>query len=62
MPDQIINFSQAIILYLKNYPDRNDDEFEEYYGPEASVAKAKVRDILNKAMKVDVDWNGLTLI
>lgn len=58
-----MDISQAIILYLKNYPGKNDDEFDAFYGPElASVARANVRLLLDQAMRVEVDWTGLTLI
>jgi hypothetical protein len=58
-----IDISQAIVLYLKNYPGKNDEAFDSSFGPElAPVVRTKVRSILDEAMKVDVDWNGKSLI
>jgi hypothetical protein len=62
-PAENIDISQAINLYLKHYPGKNDEAFDSFFGPAlAHVARAKVRSILDEAMKVDVDWTGRTLI
>ncbi|BBX99007.1 hypothetical protein [Mycobacterium lacus] len=58
-----IDISKAIELYLKHYPGKNDAEFDSFFGPAlASIARAKVRTILDRAMKVKVDWTGLSLV
>jgi hypothetical protein len=58
-----IDISQAIILYLGRYPMKNDEAFTSFYGPAlAPAARAKVRSILDEAIKVDVDWTDRSLL
>jgi hypothetical protein len=62
MADQAIDLSEAITLYLKHYPGKNDAEFETRYGSElATAAKENVQSILQEAMKVEPDWSRLSL-
>jgi triphosphoribosyl-dephospho-CoA synthetase len=57
-----INISEALVLYLRHYPGKNDDEFISHYGPEvAAAAKEAVRALLEEAMKLQPDWNRLSL-
>jgi hypothetical protein len=60
-PNSNFNLSDAIALYLKRYPGRNEEEFNSYYGPASGNAQQQVRSILNEAMKVEPDWNRLSL-
>lgn len=58
-----IDISRAIVLYLRNYPGKNDEAFDSYFGPAlAPNAKAQVRSMLDEAMKIDVDWTDRSLI
>ncbi|POX88612.1 hypothetical protein C3477_10255 [Mycobacterium kansasii] len=58
-----IDISQAIELYLKHYPGKNDEEFDLFFGPTvAPITRSKVREILDEAMKVEVDWTDQTLV
>ena len=64
MSEPAVNFdiNHAITVFLKRYPGKNHDEFDQTFGPDvAPKALESVRAILNEAMKVDVNWDGLTL-
>lgn len=62
MADDGIDINEAIILYLKHYPGRNDVEFDSHYGAAtAATARLRVRAVLEEAMKLSPDWNSLTL-
>lgn len=62
MADQAVNLSEAITLYLKHYPGKNDTEFDTRYGSElAPAAKEHVHSILQEAVKVEPDWSRLSL-
>jgi hypothetical protein len=62
MANDDIDISEAIALYLKNYPGKNEVEFDSHFGPGSAVAaKEAVRTILEEAMKLDPDWNNLSL-
>jgi hypothetical protein len=58
--DQEIN--EAIVVYLRRYPNKNDDEFDQSFGDDASLFRERVREILSEAMRSEVDWDGLTLV
>lgn len=60
-PNSSFDLSEAIALYLKRYPGRNEEEFNSYYGSASGNVRERVRSILNEAMKVEPDWNRLTL-
>ncbi|MBP1823193.1 MinD-like ATPase involved in chromosome partitioning or flagellar assembly [Mycobacterium sp. OAE908] len=60
--DHGIDASEAVALYLKHSPGKNDAEFDAHYGPDrAETARAMVRSLLHEAMRVEPDWNRLTL-
>lgn len=57
-----IDINEALTLYLQRYPSRNDAEFALRFGPTvADVAKARVRVILDEAIRINPDWNSLSL-
>ncbi|MEW2481741.1 hypothetical protein AB0876_19320 [Mycobacterium sp. NPDC049093] len=57
-----IDINEAIALYLKHYPGRNDAEFALYFGSAAAgVAKGSVRALLDEAMSIQPDWNSMDL-
>ena len=57
-----INASEALTLYLKHYPRKNDIEFDAFYGAQsASTARALVRGLLDEAMSLRPDWSHMTL-
>lgn len=55
------SLSDAIALYLKRYPGKNDEEFNAQYGPASESALAGVKSILREAMQIEPDWNRLSL-
>lgn len=55
------SLSEAIALYLKRYPGKNDEEFNTKYGPASDSALAEVKSVLREAMQVEPDWNRLSL-
>lgn len=57
-----IDINEALTLCLKHYPGRNDAEFVSYFGPTvADKAKARVRVMLDEAIRINPDWNSLSL-
>ncbi|MBU8809939.1 hypothetical protein KL953_13715 [Mycolicibacterium goodii] len=57
-----IDVSQALALYLKHYPGKNDTEFDDFYGAQvAPAARALVRSLLDEAMSIRPDWSHMTL-
>jgi hypothetical protein len=61
VPDSNFDLSDAISLYLKRYPGKNVDEFNSFYGQESQAAHERVRLILDEAMKIEPDWNRMSL-
>jgi hypothetical protein len=61
MTSDAFDVNEAIVLHLRRYPGSNQAEFESHYGQEAEAAKDQVRAILNEAMRVEPDWNRMTL-
>lgn len=62
MTDDEIDISQAVTLYLKHYPGKNDREFDEFYPPErAGDARAAVQALLREAMSLRPDWSQMSL-
>jgi hypothetical protein len=61
MPSSGFNLSDAVALYLKRYPGKNETEFDAYYKSASEEAKQKVRSILSEAMQIEPDWNRLSL-
>ncbi|MBE1552236.1 MinD-like ATPase involved in chromosome partitioning or flagellar assembly [Mycobacterium sp. OAS707] len=60
--DHGIDASEAVTLYLKHSPGKNDAEFDAHYGPDrAETARTMVRSLLHEAMRVEPDWNRMTL-
>jgi hypothetical protein len=56
-----VDLNEAIVLYLRRYPGSNRDEFESHFGSADSLAMEQVRAILNEAMRVEPDWNRMSL-
>lgn len=57
-----IDAGEALVLYLKHYPGKNDDEFDAFYGPEkAQSARELVRRLLEEAMSIKPDWSTMSL-
>ena len=62
MPNDEIDISEAVTLFLKHYPGKNDREFDEFYRPErAGDARAAVQAILQEAMSLRPDWSQMSL-
>ena len=53
--------NDGICVYLRHYPGKNDDEFNQVFGSRSDLILTRVRELLAEAMKVEVDWTGLTL-
>lgn len=60
MPNSF-DLSNAIALYLRRYPGKNEEEFNSYYGSGSGAAYEQVRLVLNEAMQIEPDWNRLSL-
>ncbi|WP_445169203.1 hypothetical protein ACTXG7_07695 [Mycolicibacterium sp. Dal123E01] len=56
-----LELNAGICVYLKHYPGKNDDEFAQLFEGRSDQILARVRELLTEAMKVEVDWTGLTL-
>lgn len=57
-----IDVSEALTLYLKHYPGKNDTEFDAFYGAEtAPTARELVRALLDEAMSLHPDCSHMTL-
>lgn len=62
MTESGLNLSEALTIYLKNYPGKNDSEFDSFYGAErAAAARAAVQAILQEAMTLRPDWSQMSL-
>ena len=59
MTDQHPDISDAIVVFLKNYPGHNDEEFEARFGTEA--AREAVRATLDETSRIRIDWAGKSL-
>lgn len=60
MTEQETDLSEAIVLFLANFPGSNEAEFESRY-PDESVEKM-VRAILLETNRVQIEWGDKTLI
>lgn len=58
--NQAVDLSEAILLYLKNYPGKNEEEFLSRVDTEA--ARDAVRAILDETMRIQIVWEGKSLI
>ncbi|MCV7444277.1 hypothetical protein AWB91_16775 [Mycobacterium paraense] len=56
-----VDLSEALVLYLRGYPASNRAEFESRFGPAAAAVTERVRVILDEAMRVEPDWDDMTL-
>ena len=54
------DISEAIVVYLWNYPGKNDVEFRERFGD--AEALAAVRATLDETMRAPIDMAGRTLV
>lgn len=61
MTNIYFSLSEAVALYLKRYPGKNQEEFDLYYGDESEIAQERVRSILDETMKIEPDWNRHSL-
>jgi hypothetical protein len=55
------SLSEAVALYLKRYPGKNEQEFNTHYGSSSDHAQEQVKLLLREAMNVEPDWNLLSL-
>ncbi|WP_234820472.1 hypothetical protein [Mycolicibacterium goodii] len=57
-----IDVSEALTLYLKHYPGKDDTEFDTFYGTQtAPIARERVRALLDEAISLRPDWSHMTL-
>lgn len=62
MPDDKSEASEAVTLYLRRFPGKNDTEFASYYGlTVAPTVRARVQALLTEAMSIEPDWTKLDL-
>ena len=59
MTEQAFDLSETIVVFLKNYPGKNEEEFDERY--DSTGARDAVRAILDETMKVQMDSTGKSL-
>ncbi|GBG36577.1 hypothetical protein NJB14197_11420 [Mycobacterium montefiorense] len=55
------NANDAVVLYLRRYPGKNEEEFNLHYGSAREYAHEQVQLLLKEAMRIEPDWNRLTL-
>ena len=60
MTDQHLDISEAIVVFLKNYPGKNEEEFEARFGTEA--AREAVRSVLEETSRIRIDWGDKSLV
>lgn len=57
-----IDASDAIVVYLRRYPGKNDEEFQAHFGADrATAALERVRVVLDEAIKIEPDWTRMSL-
>lgn len=57
-----IDASDAIVVYLRRYPGKNDEEFQAHFGTDgATAALEQVHVILDEAIKIQTDWSRMSL-
>jgi hypothetical protein len=56
-----IDLSEAVTIFLRRYPGKNNEEFESRYGTAVDSVRDSVRKILEEAMRVEPDWSKLDL-
>lgn len=59
MSNEGFSLSEAVALYLKRYPGKNEQEFNSHYGTASGHVLGRVKALLREAMKVETDWNRL---
>ncbi|MCR2762627.1 hypothetical protein NQ152_03800 [Microbacterium sp. zg.B48] len=60
MTDQHLDISEAVVVFLKNYPGQNDEEFEARFGTDA--AREAVRAVLDETSRIRIDWADKSLV
>ena len=60
MTDQHLDISEAIVVFLKNYPGKNEEEFEARFGDGA--AREAVRAILDETSRIRIEWGDKSLV
>lgn len=60
MKDEPVDISEAIVLYLKHYPGKNQDEFLSRVDDEPT--RVAVRAMLDETIRTRIDWDEKTLI
>jgi hypothetical protein len=61
MADRDFDLSKAVVLYLKRYPGKNEDEFYAHYGSTSDTAKSRVKSLLREVMEISPDSARSTL-
>lgn len=60
MTDRAPDLSEAVVVYLRNYPGTNDAEFEARFG--ATGAREAVRAILDDTSSIPIDGPHPSLV
>ena len=60
MTAQHLDISEAVVVFLKNYPGKNEDEFETLYGTAAD--REAVRAILDETSRIRIDGGDKSLV
>ena len=60
MTDRNVDISEAIVVFLKNYPGKNEEEFDALYGE--GGAREQVRAILDETSRIRIEWGTKSLI
>lgn len=60
MTNEPVDLSQAITLFLKNFPGKNEEEFSAIV--DSDEMRAAVQDILQETSKIRIEWGDKTLV
>ena len=60
MTDQHLDISEAIVVFLKNYPARNEEEFQARFGTKGALEA--VRAILDDTSSIRIDGADTSLV
>jgi len=55
-----VDLNMAIVVFLKNYPGSNDEEFGSRFGTDA--AREEVRAILDETSGIGIEWGNKSLV
>lgn len=60
MTNQPVDLSDAVVLFLKDFPSKNEEEFLATF--DAEDTRAAVQTILEETSKIRIEWGDKTLV